>query len=720
MDVPMTSEGRLATVNGSGALDAPPAQPALLQVRDLSVAYATDQGPVVAVDRVSFDVSPGEFLAIVGESGCGKSTLLFAIANLLISPAKITGGSVLFDGRDMVTMGEKQLRHIRWQDYSVVMQSAMNALNPVMTIAEQMRDVCEAHTKMSKEQIAERSAEVLRLVSIDPVHLRSYPHQLSGGMRQRAMIAMALLFTPQLVIMDEPTSALDVVAQRSLMTQIKELQAELGFAVVFVTHDMSLVSHFANRLMVMYAGVVAELGSTREIFDEPRHPYSRGLLAAFPSIRGPKVALTGIAGSPPDLASPPVGCRFAPRCAFVFDECLTRPPDLYDAGRVDVRCLLYAGATPYRQVVASLDARHVGVLRQQEVPAPLSQAKADGDEAPLVEAVGLTRHFRIGGVFSQKTLHAVDDVDFAIGRKEIVALVGESGSGKSTIARLLVKTCRPTSGELLFEGKSVARLSSRKAMLAYRGKVPMVFQDPFSSINPAFRVGHAIARSIKLHRPELDRAERHAEAKRVMTAVGLVPAETMLAKFPYEMSGGQRQRVGFAQALALRPSLIVADEPVSMLDVSIRVGLLNLMVRLREQEGVSLLYITHDVASARYVADRVLVMYAGHLVEEGPAEQLLSSPRHPYTKLLLQAAPDPRAPLDLTGGAQAGEPPRVIDPRPGCRFEPRCPYAIARCKTETPRLDEVAPDQLAACFVAQAEAAGGPAMALSANRERLA
>src|SRR5213595_1396625 len=303
----------------------------ILEVRGLSVAYASDEGPVVAVDNVDLDLARGEFLGIVGESGCGKSTLLYAIARLLgAAPAgETTGGQILFKGRDMVTLGERQLRHIRWREYSVVMQSAMNALNPVLTVAEQMRDACEAHSSMTGREIAERSKEVLRLVSIDPVHLNSYPHQLSGGMRQRAMIAMALLFTPDLVIMDEPTSALDVVAQRSLMVQIKELQEQLGFAVIFVTHDMSLVSHFSDRLLVMYAGQVAELAETRELFDRPRHPYSQGLLGAFPSLHGPKVRLVGIPGSPPDLANPPAGCRFAPRCPQAQPRCTAGEVPLY-------------------------------------------------------------------------------------------------------------------------------------------------------------------------------------------------------------------------------------------------------------------------------------------------------------------------------------------------------------------------------------------------------
>src|SRR5438094_2489945 len=324
------------------ALEAAADPDKILEVRGLSVAYASEEGPVVAVDNVDLDLARGEFLGIVGESGCGKSTLLYAIARLLGAPlaGEITGGQILFKGRNMVSMTERELRAIRWREYSVVMQSAMNALNPVLTVEAQMRDALKAHSDLSKREIEKRSKEVLRLVSIDPVHLHSYPHQLSGGMRQRAMIAMALLFTPDLVIIDEPTSALDVVAQRSLMVQTKELQERLGFAVIFVTHDMSLVSHFSDRLMVMYGGVIAEFGATRQVFDEPLHPYSIGLLEAFPSIRGPRVPLTGIPGSPPNLANIPPGCRFAPRCPHAHERCAAAPP-LYEVDGELVRCVLY-------------------------------------------------------------------------------------------------------------------------------------------------------------------------------------------------------------------------------------------------------------------------------------------------------------------------------------------------------------------------------------------
>ena len=323
------------------------------------------------------------------------------------------------------------------------------------------------------------------------------------------------------------------------------------------------------------------------------------------------------------------------------------------------------------------------------------------EAAAILRTEKLTKHFRIANTLSQRTLHAVDDVSITIGERQIVALAGESGSGKSTIARLLAKLYQPTSGEIYFQGRPLSSIRSRGDVLRYRGDVPMVFQDPFASINPVFRVSHGVLRGLSLHRRELSAAQRRAEAERVFDAVGLTPAAEVLQRFPHELSGGQRQRVGFAQALALRPKLILADEPVSMLDVSIRIGLLNLMAQLSDEQGVSILYITHDLASARYVADRLIIMYAGRVAEQGPTEELLSSPRHPYTQLLLSAVPDPRAELSVGAETDRGEPPRVIDPTPGCRFRWRCPLAIDECHHVTPELTELAPQHDAACHVAR-------------------
>jgi len=329
-----------------------------------------------------------------------------------------------------------------------------------------------------------------------------------------------------------------------------------------------------------------------------------------------------------------------------------------------------------------------------------------GAEVPILEAAGLTKHFRLGGLFSRHLLHGVDDVDLAIGASEIVALVGESGSGKSTIARLIARVYRPTRGEIYFHGRPLSAMRSRSEVLAYRGRVPMVFQDPYGSLSPVYRVSHGVMRALKLHRPELDGRRRQAEAVSLFEAVGLAPAAEFLDKYPYQLSGGQRQRVGFATALACRPELILADEPVSMLDVSVRIGVLNLMASLRQELRVSFLYITHDIASARYVADRLIVMYAGHIAESGPVEDVLAHPKHPYTQLLLSAVPDPRAPISLPTSSEVAEPPRVVDPGEGCRFRARCPYAIEECGQVTPRLRLLRPAHVAACHVATSDLTG--------------
>jgi len=319
---------------------------------------------------------------------------------------------------------------------------------------------------------------------------------------------------------------------------------------------------------------------------------------------------------------------------------------------------------------------------------------------PLLETRNLSHHFKVGSkLFSHQMLHAVDDVNLTINEREIVALVGESGSGKSTMARLLAQVYNPTAGQITFQGKDLAQLRGRKEKLQYRSDVPMVFQDPFASLNPVYKVSHGIMRGLKLHRPELDARERHEELLRVVSTVGLKPPEEIIERYPYELSGGQRQRIGFAQALAYRPKLILADEPVSMLDVSIRIGLLNVMAKMRDEEGVSILYITHDIASARYISDRVMVMYGGHVVESGPTETVLVDPQHPYTQLLLSAVPDPRAPLEITTEAAKAEPPAVIDPKPGCRFRARCPIAVDECDHLTPLLQPLGPDHKAACHV---------------------
>jgi oligopeptide/dipeptide ABC transporter ATP-binding protein len=333
------------------------------------------------------------------------------------------------------------------------------------------------------------------------------------------------------------------------------------------------------------------------------------------------------------------------------------------------------------------------VTERAEVPAAVTAE-------PIIKATALTRHFRIGGPLSRRFLHAVDDVDLEIRPNEIVALVGESGSGKSTVARLLARVYKPTRGDIVYHGRSLSTITSRRERLDYAARVPMVFQDPYGSLSPVYRVAHGVMRALKLHRPELTASQREQESERILKSVGLQPPHEFLHKYPHQLSGGQRQRIGFAQALSCRPELILADEPVSMLDVSVRIGVLNLMADLRRNEGISFLYITHDIASARYVADRIVVMYAGRIAESGPVEDVLANPKHPYTQLLLSAVPDPRAPISLPATSEVAEPPRVIDPGEGCRFRYRCPYAIERCSRETPLLRPLRPAHEAACHVA--------------------
>ncbi len=347
-------------------------------------------------------------------------------------------------------------------------------------------------------------------------------------------------------------------------------------------------------------------------------------------------------------------------------------------------------------------------LTAQPGPQPGADGAAPAPGQELLRTERLTKHFKIGNAASQRILHAVDDVSLSVGERQIVALAGESGSGKSTIARLLAKIYKPTGGEIYFQDRRLSSLRNRADRLRYSGQVPMVFQDPFASLNPVFRVSHGVLRGLKLHRPELSRQQRQSEAEHVFEVVGLTPGADVLQRYPHELSGGQRQRVGFAQALAMRPKLILADEPVSMLDVSIRIGLLNLMVKLRDEEDVSILYITHDLASARYVADRLIVMYAAKLAESGPVDEVLSNPRHPYTQLLLSAVPDPRAPLGVSAETDRGEPPKVINPTPGCRFRWRCPLAIDICHAVTPEPGAIGPGHEVACHVALSGAEAVP------------
>jgi oligopeptide/dipeptide ABC transporter ATP-binding protein len=604
----------------------------MLDIRDLSIAYRSDAGDVRAVRDVSLSLHPGEVVGLAGESGCGKSTLAYGSIRLLRPPAVITAGSVTYHGRrtaaggvDVLAANAAQLRALRWREIAIVFQSAMNSLNPVMRVSDQLLDAVGAHLPLDDEQRHARIVELIEMVGIPRARLRSYPHELSGGMRQRVMIAMALAAEPEVVIMDEPTTALDVVVQREILSEIFELKARLGFSVLFITHDLSLLLEIADRVVIMYAGQIVESGTREQIHRRAAHPYTRGLLTAFPKLTGPRLKLSGIPGSPPDLRGALAGCPFAPRCDFATDACAT-----VDMSLAPVQAQPdHISACPF--------------VNAAEAPPPRIVPAAEGaSTAPgpvVLEAVELEKEFRLGRGRKATVVSAVNHVSLELRRGRVVALVGESGSGKTTVARLLAGQERRSGGQILLDGRPIEP-AARRGFRAYKSEVQMVFQDPFASLNPLHTVRYHLERALRLH------AERNPGVQtldELLEQVRLTPAAKFRDAYPHELSGGQRQRVAIARALATAPRVLLADEPVSMLDVSIRLEMLDLIDQLRRSLDLAVLYITHDIASARYFADEIAVMYAGEIVERGPAEQVTQSPSHEYTRLLIASAPDPDA-----------------------------------------------------------------------------
>jgi oligopeptide/dipeptide ABC transporter ATP-binding protein len=637
----------------------------LLDIRGLSIAYRSPDGDTRAVRGVDLALYPGSIVGLAGESGCGKSTLAYGSVRLLRPPAVITGGSVTYHGRriaggsvDVLGATAAQLRALRWREIAIVFQSAMNALNPVLRIGEQLLDALRAHTPAPEEQQRARAAEMLELVGIPVARLRSYPHELSGGMRQRVMIAMALAVEPEVVIMDEPTTGLDVVVQREILRQVFELKDRLGFSVLFITHDLSLLLEVADRVVIMYAGQVLESAPTEELRIGAAHPYTRGLLGSFPRLRGERRHLTGIPGSPPDLRSDLAGCPFVARCAFATDACAQvdmslRPVDGGGNGSVLAApahltaCPFVTAHSPSPTVTAPFDpdfpSPAVAAPAMASSPPPVAAAAAAGDRDRgelVLEAVNLSKDYRLSRGRGASVISAVQDVSFGLRRGAVVALVGESGSGKSTIAKLLAGQERRTGGQIRLDGTEIDP-SARRRFRAYKSEVQMIFQDPFASLNPLHTVGYHLTRALQVHRARTGRAASAAEVDGLLEQVSLTPARKFSDAYPHELSGGQRQRVSIARALAAAPRVLLADEPVSMLDVSIRLEVLDLIARLRTTLDLAVLYITHDIASARYFADEILVMHAGHIVERGAAEELTQNPTHPYTQLLIASSPDP-------------------------------------------------------------------------------
>jgi oligopeptide/dipeptide ABC transporter ATP-binding protein len=609
-----------------------PTREPVLDIRDLSIAYRSDAGDVRAVRDVSLALHRGEVVGLAGESGCGKSTLAYGSIRLLRPPAVITGGSVTYHGRrtaaggvDVLAATATQLRALRWREIAIVFQSAMNSLNPVMRVSDQLLDAVGAHLPLDDEERHARIVELIEMVGIPRARLRSYPHELSGGMRQRVMIAMALAAEPEVVIMDEPTTALDVVVQREILSEIFELKDRLGFSVLFITHDLSLLLEIADRVVIMYAGQIVESGTREQIHRRAAHPYTRGLLTSFPKLRGPRLKLSGIPGSPPDLRSTLEGCPFVARCDFATDACAT----------VDMALAAVQEHPDHLTACPFVNAADVAPPRP--IPSPESAGTEPG---PVVlEAVELDKQFRLGRGRKATVVSAVNHVSLELRRGRVVALVGESGSGKTTVARLLAGQERRSGGQILLDGRPIEP-AARRGFRAYKSEVQMVFQDPFASLNPLHTVRYHLDRALRLH------ADRNPDARsldELLEQVRLTPVAKFRDAFPHELSGGQRQRVAIARALATSPRVLLADEPVSMLDVSIRLEVLDLIDQLRRRLDLAVLYITHDIASARYFADEIVVMYAGEIVERGPAEQVTQAPSHEYTRLLIASAPDPDA-----------------------------------------------------------------------------
>ena len=532
----------------------------ILSIQNLCVNYITPGNPVKAVNDVSFEIQQGEIFGLVGESGSGKSTVVQAVLRTLPPPAVITGGKVLINNKDILSLSNTDVLQYRWKQISIVMQSALNALNPVLTIREQIKDVLEIHSDLTGKAVDNRIHELFSLIDIDVSRLDSYPHELSGGMRQRAVIAIALALMPPLIIMDEPTTALDVIVEREILAKIIELRKELGFTILFITHDLNLLLEFADRLAIMRHGKVIELGQTQKIRSGGEHSYTQKLIGALPSASGP---------------------------------------------------------------------RKKGLLSKPK--------NRDFGSKPLLEIQNLSKNFPVSGFFRPKLIEAVKEISFQVFPGEIVALVGESGSGKSTIAKLITRLIRPTSGDIFLKGSNKKVSEARRVPLEYRKQVQMVFQDPFGSLNAVHTVFHHLARPLLRHQL-IPKDELFNYIIKMLENVGLSPGAMFAEKFPHEMSGGERQRVALARALSLEPDLIVADEPTSMLDVSIRMEILEVLAKMRVKKNLSIIFITHDLASARYLADRIIVLQHGSIVEQGLAEDLIQSPQKTYTKQLVKAA----------------------------------------------------------------------------------
>jgi peptide/nickel transport system ATP-binding protein len=668
----------------------------LLAVEDLHVRFETSRGTVRAVEGISYTVNRGEVVAVVGESGCGKSVSALTIMRLLAKSGRVAGGRILLEGRNLLDLSDEEMRAVRGHEISMIFQEPMTSLNPVLPIGMQIMEPLLIHLKMSEEQAQARALELMQQVGITDGERRlaQYPHQLSGGMRQRVMIAIGLACKPKLIIADEPTTALDVTIQAQILELMKNLSRELGIALVIITHNLGIVARYADRVNVMYAANIIEKGSADEVFLKPAHPYTNGLMRSVPRLDEPRgTKLQTIEGLPPDLRMPPEGCRFAPRCPHRLEKC-SLPISLIDVGQGhEARC-------------HRVDEIMSGALKVEFPSGSTVTSQAHGGGKPILEVTGLKKYFGVkaagAGFFSSEmaTVRAVDDVSFAIAPGETLGLVGESGCGKTTVGRVVLRLDDPTDGSIKFDGVDVTVHSGRD-LRGLRRKIQVIFQDPYSSLNPRMTVGEIIAEPLKVYGIVPEKKARLDRVGELLTQVGLFAY--MSERYPHELSGGQRQRVGIARALALEPSLIVCDEPVSALDVSIQGQVINLLEDLQQRLGLTYLFIAHDLAVVRHISDRVAVMYLGKVMELADRDEIYAKPLHPYTKALLDAAPipDPRIERARAPRALRGEIPSPLTPPSGCVFHTRCPIALDVCMQKIPAVRELKPGHIVACHRAE-------------------
>ncbi|MCW5588675.1 MAG: ABC transporter ATP-binding protein [Legionellales bacterium] len=659
--------------------------PPLLTIKNLITGFNTRQGFVRAIDGIDFNLHPGETLALLGESGCGKSLTALSILQLLPLTAEISSRSEIYlQQHNLLNLSEVGMRHIRGNEIAMIFQEPMTSLNPVLTVGEQLSEILKKQNDLSRRQQQQRLLELLDWVGIPAARqrLKEYPHQLSGGMKQRIMIAIALAAKPRILIADEPTTALDVTIQAQILDLLKQLQRDTGMAILLITHDLGVVREMAQRVAVMYAGKIIEEATSELFFKQPLHPYSQKLFNALPDLTKRSQALEIIKGQVPALKTHYLGCRFANRCQAVMDQCHHIMPELQVFHDQRVACHLYANQQIHFSLAVQAEENSVsaGVLPQTLETTSTQTVHANDN---VLQVSNLTIHFPIyRGLFKRQVnaVKAVDGIHLALARGKTLALVGESGCGKTTIGKSIVQLLTPNGGIICLNGKNLNELS-RGDRFAMRKELQIIFQDPVSSMDPRMMVGDIISEGLKALKLESDPKKIDARVDDLLQQVGLNPEAKY--RYPHEFSGGQRQRICIARALAVKPSVIVCDEPTSALDVSVQAQILNLLKSLQQEFGLSYLFITHNISVVAYLADEIAVMYLGRIVEYGHAEKILNHPQHPYTQALLQAVPSISTPTQPRIKL-SGELPSPINPPPGCYFHPRCKHALPTCRESYP------------------------------------